>query len=301
MPCSRTRRSTASTASTSHPYSSSTTCGASSTSSERSRRRGLFPQNVSVSIEHGEFERVFGALLDRATGSGRALVPTFAFIDPFGYSSASMSLAGRLLEFPRCEILFFLPLWFVHRFVGRDGQERALNSLFGCEDWRGAIGLEGARRSEYLLALFERKLKESAGVAHVGSFSLRTQDGEEYRLVFGLGHRKGLEIAKDAMWKVDPASGTSYRAMTESGQEVLFTPGELLDTRPLLSELRTRFDGDWFTIEQAEDCAVLDTPFRLGQLRRDTLARAVREGVLEVKRSGRSGFKNARMRFTTGR
>ena len=35
----------------------------------------------------------------------RRLVPTFAFIDPFGYSSASMSLAGRLLDFPRCEVL----------------------------------------------------------------------------------------------------------------------------------------------------------------------------------------------------
>ena len=64
----------------------------------------------------------------------RTLVPTIAFIDPFGYSTASMSLAGRLLAFPRCEALIFLPLSFIHRFVGRDGQEAALTSLFGCED-----------------------------------------------------------------------------------------------------------------------------------------------------------------------
>jgi three-Cys-motif partner protein len=258
---------------------------------------GALPGNVSVHIEHGEFEKTFGSLLDEATGSGRTLVPTFAFIDPFGYSSASMSLAGRLLDFPRCEVLFFLPLSFVHRFVGRDGQENALNSLFGCEDWRAAIELEGAERRAYLLRLFEIKLAESAGVKHVRSFQLRTQDGEDYRLVFGLGHRKGLEIAKDAMWKVDPVSGTSYRATTESGQEVLFAPGEFVDTKPLLAELRSRFGSDWFTIEQAEECTVLDTPFRVGQLRRDTLAPAQREGVLEVERPGRSGFKDAKMRF----
>jgi three-Cys-motif partner protein len=258
---------------------------------------GRLPGNVSVQVHDGEFEQTFGALLDDATGSGRRPVPTFAFIDPFGYSSASMSLAGRLLDFPRCEVLFFLPLSFVHRFVGRDGQENALNSLFGCGDWRGAIPLQGTERSAYLLRLFESKLAQNAGVAHVRSFQLRTQDGEDYRLVFGLGHRKGLELAKDAMWKVDPVSGTSYKGTTESGQEVLFSAGDLVNTAPLLAELRSKFGVEWFTIEQAEDCTVLDTPFRIGQLRRRTLAPAEQEGVLEVERPGRSGFKGARMRF----
>jgi three-Cys-motif partner protein len=102
---------------------------------------GPLPGNVAVHIEHGEFETTFGSVVDQATGPGRRLVPTFAFIDPFGYSSASMSLTGRLLDFPRCETLVFLPLSFVHRFVGRGGQEPALTSFFGCEDWRGAVAL----------------------------------------------------------------------------------------------------------------------------------------------------------------
>lgn len=259
---------------------------------------GPLPSNVTVHIIHGEFEEEFGKLLDEATGSGRRLVPTFAFIDPFGYSSASMSLTGKLLDFPRCEVLFFLPLSFIHRFVGRDGQENALNSLFGCEEWRRAIPLSGAERSSYLLQLFERKLGENSGVEHVRSFHLRTQDGEDYRLVFGLGHRKGLELAKDAMWKVDPVGGTSYRATTESGQEVLFAAGEFVNTAPLLTELRAKFGTEWFTIEQAEECTLLDTPFRVGQLRRDTLAPAERAGELTVDRPGRSGFKNARVRFS---
>jgi hypothetical protein len=149
-----------------------------------------------------------------------------------------------------------------------------------------------------LLGLFESKLAETGEVKYVRSFQLRTQDGEDYRLVFGLGHRKGLEIAKDAMWKVDPVSGTSYRATTESGQEVLFAPRDLVDTSPLLAELRSKFGSDWFTIEQAEECTVFDTPFRVGQLRRDTLGPAERAGVLQVERPGRSGFKGARTRFT---
>lgn len=258
---------------------------------------GEMPANVSVHFEPKPFETTFGSLIEKTTHSGKILIPTFAFIDPFGYSSASMSLTGRLLDFPRCEVLFFLPLSFVHRFVGREGQETALTALFGCEDWRQATALSGDARRAYLLELFERQLASNASVEHVRSFQLRTQDGNDYRLVFGLGHRKGLEIAKDAMWKVDPVSGTSYTATTESGQEVLFTEDELVDKAPLLAELRAKFGTAWFTIEQAEECTLFDTPFRKGHLRRRTLQPAERDGTLQVERPGRSGYQGARLRF----
>lgn len=208
-----------------------------------------------------------------------------------------MSLTGRLLAFRRCEVLIFLPLSFVHRFVGRDGQEAALTSLFGTTGWRQAASLQGAARREFLLGLFERQLGANPTVEHVRSFQLRTQDGNDYRLVFGVGHDKGLDLAKDAMWKVDPIAGASYVASTESGQEVLFTPDATVDTAPLLAELRSRFGTEWFTIEQAERCTRIDTPFRIGHLKRKTLEPAERAGELEVHRAGRTGFKDARLRF----
>jgi len=257
---------------------------------------GDLPKNVIVRIEHGEFEGVFSSVIDPIIEKGAHLIPTFAFIDPFGYSSASMSITGRLLDFPRCETLFFLPMSFIHRFVGREGQEAALTSLFGTDEWRVAVPLQGQERTACLLELFERRLKQSGGVEYVRSFQLRTQDGNDYRLVFGLGHLKGLEIAKDAMWSVDPVAGTSYTATTESGQEVLFSPGDMVDTAPLLAELHSQFGGEWFTIDQADRCTLVDTPFRKAHLRRLTLQPAERVGNLEVLRPGR-GFKNARMRF----
>lgn len=259
---------------------------------------GELPSNVSIQVESGEYEATFARFVDDATERGNILTPTFAFIDPFGYSSASMSLTGRLLDFPRCEVLIFLPLSFVHRFVGRKGQDAALTSLFGCDEWRHAVGLSGDDRSAFLLDLFERQLAASANVAHVRSFQLRTGDGNDYRLVFGLGHEKGLEFAKDAMWKVDPVAGTSYFAITESGQEVLFSPEQLLDTAPLLAELRARFGATWFTINDAERYTLIHTPFRMADLRRRTLQLAERDGILDVRRPGRSGYPaGTRLRF----
>jgi three-Cys-motif partner protein len=100
------------------------------------------PDNVKVMLEHGEFEDTFGEMVDDVHGKdGITLVPTFAFIDPFGYSFTPMSLAGKFLDFERCEALFFLPMVDIVRFVSREGQKNAMNSLFGTERWQEAIAL----------------------------------------------------------------------------------------------------------------------------------------------------------------
>jgi three-Cys-motif partner protein len=248
------------------------------------------PDNVKVMAEHGEFDETFGEIVDDVHNKqGRTLVPTFAFIDPFGYTNAPMSLAGRFLTFEQCEALIFLPLSFIVRFVGREGQEDAMNSLFGSERWREAIQMEGDERRAFLLGLFEEQLGSQGKVEHVRSFALRTADGNDYRLVFASQHDKGLELIKDAMWSVDPVEGTHYIATrTDDGQEVLFTPDtDALDTSPLLARLREKFGADWFTIEQAQQATLLETPFRVSShLKAKTLTPAEKAGVIEVDRSG---------------
>lgn len=248
-------------------------------------------------VVEGHFEDTFSEVVDDVRSRGNRLVPTFAFIDPFGYSAASMSLAGRFLDFPRCELLFFLPLTHIARFVGRAGQEQAMSSLFNTDRWREAINLSGLKRREFLLGLFEEQLRDQ--VEHVRSFELRTKDGNDYRLVFASGHQRGLVAIKDAMWSVDPEEGTRYLARTDDGQAVLFS-GEGVDTRPLLDHLRGRFGTDWFTIEEAEQVTLIETPFRGGHLKKMTLKPAVDAGQLEVKRpSGKThGFTpGTRLRF----
>ncbi|HET7444420.1 MAG TPA: three-Cys-motif partner protein TcmP [Solirubrobacterales bacterium] len=256
------------------------------------------PDNVKVMVEHGEFETTFGEMVeDVHSKQGRTLVPTFAFIDPFGYTRAPMSLAGRFLTFERCEALIFLPFSFIVRFVGREGQDQAMNSLFGSERWREAIQMEGDERGAFLLGLFEEQLGSQGKVEHVRSFALRTADGNDYRLVFASQHDKGLELIKDAMWSVDPVEGTRYIATrTDDGQEVLFTPEtDALDTAPLLAHLRGKFGTDWFTIEQAQRAALLETPFRVSShLKARTLAPAEKAAVIEVDRS------NGQRRFAAG-
>jgi three-Cys-motif partner protein len=259
------------------------------------------PDNVQVEVVDGEFENTFGEVVEGIHQSGHSLVPTFAFIDPFGYSAASMSLAGRFLDFPRCEALVFLPLSFVHRFVTRAGQDAAMTALFGGDGWKQARELEGDERQAFLLGLFEDQLAAQDQVEHVRSFALRTRDGNDYRLVFASGHRRGLELMKDAMWSVDPDEGTRYIARTDEGQEVLVT-ADSVDTGPLLDQLRAKFGTDSFTIEQAADATLFETPFHPSKhLKRATLKPPEADGIMEVelraKRKRGTFPDGTRMRF----
>lgn len=180
------------------------------------------PDNLQVILEEGEFEEKFGQIVDEINAKSNSLAPTFAFIDPFGYSTNSMELTGKLLDFDQCEALVFLPLTYLARFVSREGQERALDSLFGTREWEKLIPLSGQARSDGLLALFEQQLLSHGQTKFVRSFQLRTKDGNDYRLVFATGHAKGIELMKRAMWSVDPVNGTTYATKTDAGQEVLF-------------------------------------------------------------------------------
>jgi len=243
--------------------------------------RFKLPANAEVLIEHGQFEQTVSNLVGRIS-PGEVLIPTFAFIDPFGYSATSMSLTGRLLDFPRSEALFFLPLSYIHRFVGRTGQETALTSLFDTEEWRDAIPLSGDERKEFLIRLFERQLQRQGQVKHVISFELRTKDGNDYRLIFASGHPAGRKAMKQAMWKVDPQQGTRYLAHTDTGQEVLFRPA--VDTRPLLDQLRRVFGNKWFSPAEARTVTEQTLFLEDSHLKKLTLLPAEENGVIEVKR-----------------
>ncbi len=237
------------------------------------------PSQVRVLVEEGRFEDVFTGLLDGIESRGARLAPTFAFIDPFGYTDAPMHLAGRFLAFERCEALVYMPLPFVNRFVGREGQEQALTALYGSERWREAIGLQGAARVEFLHDLFQEQLRFGSKERLVRSFEVATAKGNGYRLYFTTGHEKGLEKMKEAMWHADPLAGERYRDTT--GELVLFEPEP--DTMPLLRALKQHFAERPFSIEEAERYTLLSTAYLpKGHLKQRTLAPAERRGELEA-------------------
>jgi three-Cys-motif partner protein len=64
------------------------------------------PPNVKVRCDNDNFETMASGLVATIKEQRKQLAPTFAFIDPFGWSGAPLTLIRDLLSFDRCEVLF---------------------------------------------------------------------------------------------------------------------------------------------------------------------------------------------------
>lgn len=227
----------------------------------------------------------------------------FLFLDPFGYSHAPMTLTQGLVQQPKSDTLIFLPLSFVNRFAGREGQERALDRFFGTPEWRDVP--DGQGRPDALLELFQAQLR-AAGMDWVLPFRLRPEErGNAYWIVGASGHLAGFESIKEGFWTVDPVNGQGFAAprAAPAGQAALAlaqTGPQEPNTVPLLEILRQRFGTGVFSVEDAV-AATRESRFLERHLRRRTLAVAENAGELKVDRPpGARQFKEGRgiaMRF----
>ena len=239
-------------------------------------RLGTMPENVRIIPIAGEYGDVMGPLLEKTSER----VPTFAFLDPFGYSDTELSLTSGILGFPRCEVLIYHPSRQIARFLEHPDAARSLDLLYGGREWEECIDVEG-NRPRCLRELFGRALSRSA--THIRTFEIITGSGGGYDLFFGTNNRTGLKKMKEAMWKVDPVNGRAYRHVPEKPQTTMFEPEA--DTMPLRAALRERFGTEPFTVAQAEEFTALETDFVEDMhLKMKTLAPLEWEGRLTVIR-----------------
>jgi three-Cys-motif partner protein len=263
---------------------------------------GTLPPNVRVI---GPIQANFSDVMENLLAHIKplALVPTFAFIDPFGYKDTTVGLSGRILSFPKSEVLIYLPLYNIARFVNEPAQERALTNLFGDDSWKAAKAIDGfENKQDVLHDLFAAALGKHA--TYVRSFEMMgkaTNTG--YHLFFASSSETGLRKMKAAMWQVDASGGTSFRDSTIRGQGVLFKDEP--DYSALLRLLQERFGDGEFTIEEAERFTLVQTPFRDdGHLKSPTLRPAEKAGLLTARNADlskrRAGFYPAGtvLRFT---
>lgn len=217
------------------------------------------PPNVHVEVTRGSFDKVLGEMLD-AIPLGSGLVPTFAFLDPFGYTGHGLRLSSRILGFQKCEVLIYVPLPFIARFIADPAIEPALNNLFGDDSWNEARGRAGKEAARILHRIFLDKVRRAAGFA--ASFDVDASEGRGwsgYTLYFGTGSVVGLERMKEAMWKVDPSGGTRFAYSNDPDQMTIF--GNEPDLTQLERQLRERFGTEEFSIEQAWRYTATSTPF----------------------------------------
>lgn len=218
------------------------------------------PLNFSVVVEGGvTFEAAFERRFPEFVRNGR-LIPTFAFIDPFGWTGAPFRLVKQILAHRNCEVFVNFMYEEINRFIGHPDQVANFNSFFGTDEWKRCVTASDPRtRNRCLHDLYLQQLH--TGAAYVRSFEMsNARDVKDYYLFYATNKLLGLKKMKEAMWKADKSGEFRFSDATDPNQLVLF------EKTPNLPALRERviaaFSGKEAPVGEIEKFVLVDTPFR---------------------------------------
>ena len=204
---------------------------------------GELPSNIKVDIVREDYEKSLRERVD-----DKLVAPSFAFVDPFGFT-LSMELLNDLLAFPRCELLINFMFRYVNMAIHHPAQASNMDSLFGCQDWRELVNIENSHEREYeTIALFSHQLKAEF-VTHINMVG----DNKvlKYVLLHASNHPRGRELMKESMWAVVPdGSFTAFERNTPN-QLVFIEPEPSLE--PLKDLLWENFTGQQVYMEEIYD------------------------------------------------
>lgn len=243
------------------------------------------PANCRVEVVEGKFDRSMTKVLDQLAEQGSNLAPALVMADPFGVSDTPMEVISRILDNDRCEVLISFQYESISRFMSTPEFRNHLDDLFGTDEWRPALEMEGDEKRDFLFNLYERCLR-NAGAEQVVRFDLYRKSHLVYSIFFGTQHHTGSDRMKAAIWSVAPGGDFSFR-----GTRSQLTLGvEEPDYGVLRQALCDRFNGEGLvTIEEVIEFVSSDqTDFHKGQLKTPVLKPMEDEGLLTADEDSRN-------------
>jgi three-Cys-motif partner protein len=248
------------------------------------------PAQFKIKLIPGEFATVVRQILDGLASEGRTAPPTFAFVDPFGFSGIPLELMDRILGNPRCEVFINFMVDFMNRFLEHPNEEVVAHFpiTFGTPEVLD-IPKQPGDRVRALLDLYRRQLKRHA--RFVGRFDMHgKRDQQTYSLFFASNASKGFHKMKEAMWSVDRGEGTRFSDFEPGGvDQTSFMPQFVLR-----DELLGTFRGQTVPMTDIERFVIEETDY-LPQHARAVLREAesreeVRVTVLGANRRRKGEF-----------
>lgn len=219
------------------------------------------PDNMKYKVECSDFDESLTSLFDDLDEQRKHIAPTFAFIDPFGYSDTPFSIIKRIMGNKKCEVLITFMSGFLNRFKSEPHKEEALDLLFDTREWRGIVfDSDSDEKSEKKIVRFYQNRLESCA-EYVRTFEMKNKFNQAiYHLIFCTHSIDGLKKMKYAMWKVDETGEFRFSDRTDPNQTVLFKQEP--NYRQLKKLIVGVFKGKEVSIEEIENFVVVETAFR---------------------------------------
>ena len=252
---------------------------------------GELPNNITVHTFQEDYEKLLRELIDGMNHHNQSIAPSFAFVDPFGFT-LSMELLNDLLALPRCELFVNFMSRFVDLAIRQpvqasdldSVQASNLDSLFGCPDWRNLASIEDYQeRTHETMTLFSHQLKAKF-VTHMNMIG--ANNVLKYVLLHATNHPKGRELMKESMWAVVPDGSFKAFERDSPDQFVLIEPEPSFE--PLKDLLWNNFVGRQVYMEEIYDWL----------LRELYLKKHIHQVLKEYRNHGVVDFSNYEGRFS---
>lgn len=222
------------------------------------------------------------------------LVPTFSFVDPFGYKGLSLGLIQGVIKDWGCDCVFFFNYNRINMGISNDLVEEHIDLLFGTERAkrmrREIESMNSSERESHVLenivvSLSEMGAKNKAGASYVLPFRFRRADGNRtsHYLIFVTKAFRGYDIMKGIMAS---ASSTHTQGVPRfeynpatSRQKLLFELFRPLDD--LENMLLDEFAGRRIVFKTLYEQHSVGKPF-LSKNYKDVLLRLDRDGRIST-------------------
>jgi three-Cys-motif partner protein len=246
-------------------------------------RSGGRPANVRVITKHASFYDAIEELSKISEAKGQPFqVPTFAFVDPFGFKEIPVAKLCSLLRNDRCEVLFNFMYDAVNHWATAPNEKNQehMRLLLGGDEHLDVEGLAPGDRERILHEIFERMFHEHGNFQYVRRFQMEGLKARTlYSLYFATHSIVGLEVMKDVMWKIDPAEGRRF-------SDRLVDQPSLFEGQPNYEELKRlvllRLATSKMAIKELENFVTTGTDFKSSHLKTNVLKPLEHEGQIVV-------------------
>lgn len=230
--------------------------------------------------------------------SETSIVPTFTFVDPFGYKGVTLKLLKAMLKDFGCDLVLFFSYNRINAALTNDIVEDHIVALFGGKERVEALrkALEGkkpAEREVIILENFSEAIKDM-GFRFVLPFSFMQPKRKRtsHYLIFVCKNKLGYKVMKEIMAVESSendqgvASFGYVPALSEEQTPLLFELSRPLDE--LGDRLLDTFAGRKITTEKIYDEHNIDTQFTLKNYK-EALKKLLEEEKITTNRKPKKG------------
>jgi hypothetical protein len=154
---------------------------------------------VDVRVRHKSFAAA-ATPIAKWLSDHRGRIPTFAFVDPFGFTGVPLDVIKALMDVDHVEVLLTFMARDMGRFLTLDTVEQTLNEFFGGDAWSACVQSDEGARTECLLLRYQEIVRPEIAL-YATPFRVFEDERQTtlYYLVHLTNHPLGMRRMKEAM------------------------------------------------------------------------------------------------------